>query len=527
MLIDTLKPLLENPEIAYIGHHIKYDLHVLANAGISLGRIGFDTLIASYLTHPHVQRHNLDQLALTHFSHTKIPIEDLIGKGKNQKSMEEVPIEKVCAYCCEDVDYTLRLKETLTPMLQEEGLMPLFNDIEIPLISVLARMERKGIYVDTAVLKSMSKEVSSDLRHLEKKIYHLAGESFNINSPKQLSLILFEKMGITPPKKTQTGYSTAADVLESLKNEAPIVQLILEYRTLEKLRSTYIDTLPEQVLPATERIHCTFNQSMTATGRLSCHDPNLQNIPVRTELGKKIRSAFKPERASDRFLSADYSQIELRILAHLSEDPILIQAFEEGEDIHAHTASQVFGVRLKEVTPHMRHQAKAVNFGIIYGQQAYGLSKELGIPQREAAAFIETYFKRYHRIKDFLEFCKEAAAKTGRAITLTGRKRPIPDILSKNQMLRIQAERLAVNTPLQGTAADLIKIAMLSIDALLQKEPELGAMLLQIHDELLFETPQAQVDLLAKKVKKMMENAMQLKVPLVVDISIGKNWGEC
>lgn len=527
LLIEMLKPLLENPEIAYVGHHIKYDLHVLANAGIHVSCIGFDTLIASYLTSPHIQRHGLDQLALTHFSHIKISIEDLIGKGKNQKSMDQVPIDKICEYCCEDVDYTLRLKEKLALPLEKEGLFPLFTDIEIPLIPVLMRMERKGIYIDTEVLKTMSKEVARDLLHLETQIHHLAGESFNINSPKQLSTLLFDKMGITPPKKTLTGYSTSAEVLESLKHDVPIVQLILDYRTLEKLRSTYIDTLPEQVLPSTQRIHCTFNQSITATGRLSCQDPNLQNIPIRTELGKKIRTAFKPQNSSDWFLSADYSQIELRLLAHLSEDPILIQAFEEGEDIHAHTASQVFGIPLKEVTSHMRHQAKAVNFGIIYGQQAYGLSKELGIPLKDAALFIETYFKRYKKIKDFLEFCKEATAKTGYAITLIGRKRPIPDILSKNSMLRTQAERLAINTPLQGTAADLIKIAMLSIDSLLQKEPELGAMLLQIHDELLFETPQAQVDLLAKKVKKIMESAMQLKVPLVVDISIGKNWGEC
>ncbi len=334
-------------------------------------------------------------------------------------------------------------------------------------------------------------------------------------------------MGIKPPKKTATGYSTAADVLESLQNSSPIVKKILDYRILEKMRSTYVDALPQQVLPKTHRIHCTFNQSIAATGRLSCQDPNLQNIPVRTEAGNKIREAFKPQKPHHSFVSADYSQIELRLLAHLSGDPALIKAFEAGEDIHAYTASLVFNVPLEEVTPQMRYQSKAVNFGIIYGQQAYGLSQELGVDFKEAAAFIETYFERYKKIKEFLNFCKENVAKTGRAITLTGRQRPIPDINNKNPMIRAQAERLAINTPLQGTAADLIKMAMIAVDTLLQNEPGLGTMILQIHDELLFEVPDDQIDKISKKVKHIMENIMTLKVPLIVDISIGKNWGEC
>lgn len=526
-VVQIVKPLLENPDICFIGHNIKYDMHVLANEGIELSSAGFDTLLASYLINPHVQRHNLDELSLEHFGKVKIPIDDLIGKGKKQITMAEVPIEEVCAYCCEDVDYTLRLKTLFQKELEKADLTSLFATIEMPLISVLFRMERTGIYVDVNKLEKMSHELSRELHHLEKQIYAIAGESFNINSPKQLSVILFEKMGIKPPKKTATGYSTAADVLESLQESAPIVKKILEYRTLEKLRSTYVDALPEQIYPKTHRIHCTFNQSIAATGRLSCQDPNLQNIPVRTEAGKKIREAFKPQKPHHTFVSADYSQIELRLLAHLSQDPALIAAFEAGEDIHAYTASLVFDVPLNKVTPQMRYQSKAVNFGIVYGQQAYGLSQELGIEFKEAAAFIETYFERYKKIKEFLNFCKDSVRKTGRAVTLTGRQRPIPDIHSKNPMLRAQAERLAVNTPLQGTAADLIKLAMLAVDALLKKEFGHTAMILQIHDELLFEVPDDQVDKLSKKVKHVMETVMDLSVPLVVDISIGKNWGEC
>jgi DNA polymerase-1 len=354
----------------------------------------------------------------------------------------------------------------------------------------------------------------------------MAGEEFNVSSPKQLSKILFEKMGIAPPKKTATGFSTSADVLEELQDEVAIVSRILEYRTLEKLRSTYVDSLPEEINPKTGRIHCTFNQSVAATGRLSCQDPNLQNIPIRSPIGKKIRTAFKPQENHWSFLSADYSQIELRLLAHLSEDPTLLKAFNEGEDVHAYTASLVFDVPLNDVTEEMRQRAKAVNFGILYGQQAFGLSQGLKIDYREAAAFIDKYFERYKRVKEFLEFCKEGVRKTGRAVTMTGRHRPIPEINSKNPILRAASERLAINTPLQGTAADLIKIAMIQIDSFL-KHRNLGYMLLQIHDELLFESPDADVQELSTQVKTMMEGVMKLKVPLEVHISIGKNWGEC
>lgn len=526
-VLDILKPIFASPHISFFGHNIKYDLHVLANLGITLKKISFDTLLASYLLSPHNQRHNLDQLALEKFGKVKIPIEDLIGKGKKQITMDLVPIEKVSAYCCEDVDYTFRLKELFEKELKKEDLLELLLKIELPLIPVLLRMERSGIFVDVTILHKMSKELAEKLQVLQEEIFALAGETFNLNSPKQLSVILFEKMAIKPPKKTATGYSTSADVLESLQEEAPVIKKILVYRTLEKLRSTYVDALPEEIDKHTHRIHCTFNQSVAATGRLSSQDPNLQNIPIRTEEGRKIRTAFKPQHAHFSFVAGDYSQIELRLLAHLSEDPALLKAFNEGEDVHAFTASLVFNVPLQEVTPEMRRRAKAVNFGIIYGQQAFGLSQGLDIEYAEAAEFIETYFERYKRVKEYLNFCKECARKTGRAVTLTGRKRPIPEIDNKNPMIRAQAERLAINTPLQGTAADLIKIAMIQIDDVLQSDKNLGVMLLQIHDELLFEVADSEAQRLAAFVKKTMEGVFQLKVPLVADISIGKNWEEC
>lgn len=514
------------PTASFYGHNIKYDLHVLLNENLPLPRISFDTILASYLLTPQNQRHNLDQLSLERFQKVKIPIEELIGKGKKQISMTEVPIDQVCVYCCQDTDYTVRLKEVFEKELIDEDLLPILKEIELPLLPVLLKMERRGIYVDPTILKTMSSELAINIKALEEQIYQMAGEEFNVNSPKQLSKILFEKMGISPPKKTATGFSTSADVLEELQEEVAIVSSILAYRTLEKLRSTYVDSLPEEINPKTGRIHCTFNQSVAATGRLSCQDPNLQNIPIRSPIGKKIRTAFKPQESHWSFLSADYSQIELRLLAHLSEDPTLLKAFNEGEDVHAYTASLVFDVPLNDVTEEMRQRAKAVNFGILYGQQAFGLSQGLKIDYRQASAFIDKYFERYKKVKEFLEFCKEGVRKTGRAVTMTGRHRPIPEINSKNPILRAASERLAINTPLQGTAADLIKIAMIQVDSFLKHRP-LGHMLLQIHDELLFESPDTHVQELSIQVKTIMEGVMKLKVPLEVHISIGKNWGEC
>lgn len=524
---EKLKDLLEEKKVPIYGHNIKYDLHALANEEIFPDTVDFDTIIASYVLEPHVQKHSLDGLCMEKFGKAKIPITDLIGKGKQEITMDAVPIEKITAYCCEDVDYTVRLKKLFAKEIEKENLENVLEKIELPLIPVLFSMERKGIYVDTHFLSDLSKEIMHSLHSVEEEIYSFAEERFNLNSPKQLSHILFEKLKLKPPKKTTTGFSTSAEVLEILEGDSPIVAKILEYRTLEKLRSTYLDVLPTQIHPKTKRIHCTFNQSVAATGRLSCQNPNLQNIPIRTTEGRKIREAFRPEHPGWSFLSSDYSQIELRLLAHFSEEPLLIKAFQNDEDIHAATASEIFSVPLKDVTSEMRRQAKAVNFGILYGQQAFGLAKELGIEFKEASLFIDSYFTKYKKVKEFLEDCKDNARKTGKTFTITGRHRPIPEINSKNPALRNAAERLALNTPLQGTAADLIKLAMIDLHEILEKRTELGFMILQIHDELVFEVPDEKLEELSIIVKKVMENVFSLKVPLSVTISIGKNWGEC
>jgi DNA polymerase-1 len=526
-VLNALEPFFRNNRIGFYGHNLKYDLHLLLNEGCPFPKICFDTILASYLIAPQRMRHNLDELTLEKFGKTKIAIQTLIGTGKKQISMLEVPIEKVSEYCCQDLDYTCRLKAQFEKELKEKDLLSVFHEIELPLIPVLIRMERNGIYLDAKKIKALGREIEEKIAAIQEKIEEDAGEKFNLNSPKQLSGILFEKLNIQPAKKTMTGFSTSAEVLHTLQEEHPIIPKILEYRTLEKLRSTYVETLPQQVFSETGRIHCTFNQSVAATGRLSCQDPNLQNIPIRSIEGRKIRSAFCPQNPHWRYLSADYSQIELRLLAHLSEDPLLIRAFNQGEDIHAFTASEVFDVPLSSVTSEMRHKAKAVNFGILYGQQAFGLSQGLAIEYQEAAAYIDAYFKRYKKVQEFLNFCKEEARKTGKAVTMTGRQRPIPEIDSKNPVLRAAAERLAVNTPLQGTAADLIKLAMIQVDTLLEQHKELGMMILQIHDELLFEVPDEKKELLAEHVKHLMEGVFSLRVPLTVDISFGINWGEC
>jgi len=525
-VLAALRTLFAAPHLSFFGHNLKYDLHVLRNVGITVSSVFFDTLLASYLLRPHLQKHNLDELVLEKFGVVKTPITALIGKGKEERTMDLVPKEMVCSYCCEDVDYTCRLKELFSKELEKENLFSVFSQIELPLLPILFSMERTGIFVDLHILKTLSQELSKHLSSLQEEIFQSTGETFNLNSPKQLSHVLFEKLGIKPPKKTATGYSTSAEVLEELKETSPVVEEILRYRALEKLRSTYVDALPFQVFPKTQRIHCTFNQSVAATGRLSCQDPNLQNIPLHSTEGRKIRSAFRPDTEELCFASADYSQIELRLLAHLSEDPSLLKAFQEGEDIHTFTASLVYNIALSQVTSEMRQKAKAVNYGIVYGQQAFGLSKGLSIDYKEAEAFIDTYFQRYPRVRDFLEHCKQSARDTGFALTMYGRKRPIPEIHSKNPQLRAFAERLAINTPLQGSAADLIKCAMIQIDTRLKKTPY-GIMLLQIHDELLFETKISTTHPLISLVKEVMEKVFTLKVPLSVDVSIGKNWEEC
>ncbi|MBS0633884.1 MAG: DNA polymerase I [Verrucomicrobia bacterium] len=525
-LKERLAPLLANPAIGFYGHNIKYDMHVLNRAALPIAHIAGDTIISSYLLNAHQRRHSLDDLAMLYFGKKKIDISELIGKGKSQITMDQVDIEKVSTYCCEDVIYTVKLKEVLDKEIAERKLESVL-ELEIALIKVLQRMEATGIYIDKNVLRKLSQEVGKQIEALQEHIYVLAGGPFNLNSPKQLAEVLFEKLAIRPPKKGKTQPSTNADVLETLSYEYPIAAKIMEYRSLEKLRSTYLETLPEEINPETGRIHCTFNQFVTATGRLSSQDPNLQNIPVRSELGLKIRSSFQPQEPGWSFLAADYSQIELRILAHVCEDEGLLEAFRNNLDVHAYTASQIFHVPLEAVTEEMRHQAKAVNFGIVYGQQAFGLAQTLRIPVSSAQSFIDAYFRRYKGIKDYIENAKEMARKTGKAVSLTGRERLLPEINSSNQMLKTAAERLAINTPFQATAADIIKMAMVNLDKWLIEHKSPARMLLQIHDELVLEMPDSEIPTISEQVKKHMEGVFALKVPLIVKINVGKNWMEC
>ncbi len=498
-LIASLKPLFGNKNLSFFGYDVKPSLHLLYKYGIEIASISFDLLLASYLLNSHHRNHTLEDLCETYLS----------GQTTGLKAH-------------------LELKKCLEKEIRERKFEKLMYELELPLLRVLAKMEQKGIFVDVDHLKQLSVSIQHQIEEVQKDIYELAGETFNLNSPKQLSHILQDKLQIRLPKKTATGFSTNAEILEVLKADHPIAEKLLQYRTLEKLRSTYIDNLPLSIDPNSGRIHCTFNQSVAATGRLSCQNPNLQNIPIRSSEGLKIRQAFRPQNSGWSYLSADYSQIELRLLAHFSEDETLTNAFNLHEDIHAYTAAALLGIPLREVTKEMRSNAKAVNFGIIYGQQAFGLAKELRTNVKTAAAFIDTYFKRYPKIKGFIEECKVKARQSGYTTTITGRERLIPEINSPNERLRAQAERLAVNTPLQGTAADLIKIAMLQIDQALKDKPELkGYPVLQIHDELIFEVPDDEIAIFSALVKTVMENVFALRVPLIVDISVGKNWKEC
>lgn len=527
-VLAALAQFFQETASSFYGHNIKYDAHILANSGIHLKNIGFDTLLASYLLSPHIRRHNLDELVLEKFKKIKTPIQALIGKGKQERSMRDVPIAEVKDYACEDVDYTCRLKELLEGQLKNDtALESVFTSIEMPLLPILAKMERTGMYLNLGKMDALGVSLKSDLDKLKSTIWQKAGVEFNLNSPKQLSQILFEKLQLKPPAKKKTEFSTGADVLEALANDHPIVQSLLDYRGLEKLRSTYVEALPGLVNPHTKRIHCTFNQSITATGRLSCQDPNLQNIPVRSEQGAAIRACFEPQQPNWFYISADYSQIELRLLAHFSGDPELLKAFREGEDVHVHTASLIFETPPERVTSEMRNVAKTVNFGIVYGQGPFGLSQQLGISVGEASAFIKKYFERYAHISAYLDSCKEEARKKGYATTMLGRKRPIPEINNKNFAIRTAAERLAINTPLQGTAADLIKMAMIEIDKTLQEGKLQGQMILQIHDELIFEVPEEEIPVIQKLIQDKMESVVQLEVPLVVHIAVGKNWAEC
>ena len=525
-VINALKPIFENENIGFYGHDIKFEKHVLANHSIQITNTISDTMIASYLLNAD-EKNTLEYLALKYLNETLMPIVNIIGKGKKTIDIQQVSISDISQYCCHAVDTIFKLKQIFTLELSQRSLESIFKDIELPLIDILMKIERMGIFLEKQELEEMSRKICFSIQTLEKEIYELAGEEFKINSPKQLSNILFNKLKIHPPKKTATGFSTDAEVLESLKDKHPIAEKILHYRLLEKLRSTYIETLPREINSQTGRIHCTFTQAVAATGRLACKNPNLQNIPTRSEEGKQIRHAFKPEKNGWYFLSADYSQIELRLLAHMSEDKSLIEAFMNGEDIHTFTASLIFDIPTTEISQKQRYMAKTVNFGIIYGQQAFGLAKELKISLKEAEFFIHKYFQRYPGVKNFMEICKQYAMDKGKTHTLIGRERIINNINSKNAFLKSAAERLAINSPIQGTAADLIKLAMIKVDNKIRKHHLHGFVVLQIHDELIFETPYYEIEELTNLVRKSMESVFSLKIPLKVNISIGKNWKEC
>ena len=523
--LDMLKPLLEDAAIGKIGHNIKYDMIVLERAGIALRGVVMDTMVASYLTDPSRLRHNLDDLSLHHLNHRKIPISELIGAGSKSITFDCVPVDKAAEYASEDADMTFRLAEVLTPLLEKTGLSSLFTTVELPLIHVLARMEIQGIAIDHNQFATLQAEIHESLKILESQIHELAGEPFNINSPKQLQAILFDKIGLTPIRKTKSGYSTDMDVLETLASEHPLPETILEYRTLEKLRGTYIEALPKLVHPETGRIHTSLNQTVTATGRLSSSNPNLQNIPVRTGFGRRIRQGFVAGGPSLRLVAADYSQIELRILAHLSEDEKLLAAFKADEDIHRDTAARVFGVAPEDVDPEMRRKAKAVNFGVVYGISDFGLARNLRISRSEAKRFIDNYFETYSGVANWLAATKEQARRDGYVTTMFQRRRYLGDINSAKSVARNAAERMAINTPVQGTAADIIKRAMVRLDDAL-KAYDKTYMLLQVHDELVVETPADRAEEVAGVMKTIMEDAAQLAVPLKVDIGIGKHWAE-
>jgi DNA polymerase-1 len=526
VVIKNFKKILEDEKVKKIGHNLKFDLEILRRYDIELKGIYFDTMVASYLINPSFRQHNLNYLALEHLDHKMIPITDLIGIGKKQKSFAEVPVKDACIYSCEDADFTLRLKEVFAPKLSLLSLEKLFFEVELPLIEVLAEMEMVGVSIDTRHLKKMSSELSRQLEDLTQKIYDLAGKEFNINSTQQVSKILFEDLKLPPVRKTEKkkGESTDIGVLEILAKEHPLPKLLLDYRQLSKLKSTYIDALPALVNKRTGRIHTSFNQTVTATGRLSSSDPNLQNIPIRTDLGKKIRKAFVPRNSDYLIISADYSQVELRILAHFSQDRTLMDAFKRSEDIHVRTASEVFGVPIEKVTPDERAVAKTTNFSIIYGVSAYGLSQSTGMTPQEAAMFIDIYFKRYPKVKSYIDEMIELARKQGFVTTLLGRRRYIPEINSSNRQKREFAERTAINTPIQGSAADLIKVVMIDIAKELKNKK--SKMILQVHDELVFEVHKNELEFVKEMVRGRMENTFQLEVPIKVDLNVGENWLE-
>jgi DNA polymerase-1 len=527
-ILAEFRPVLENEKIGKIGQNIKYDLIVLQNYGIEVRGPMFDTMLAHYLIEPEA-RHNMDILAENYLNYSTIHIDELIGKkGKAQLSMREVDVREVATYAAEDADITLQLKHTFAPMLQRDKLDPLFAQVEMPLMGVLAGMERAGVRIDTGALAQFSGQLEGDIREAEQKVYDDAGEEFNIGSPKQLGQILFEKLKLLDkPKKTATGqYATGEEILVQLAPEHPIAQHILDYRQLQKLKSTYVDALPQMISPKDGLIHTSYNQAVAATGRLSSNNPNLQNIPVRTEKGREIRRAFVPRGPEFLIVSADYSQIELRIMAAFSQDQAMLEAFRQGRDIHTATAAKIFKLPLDQVDGEMRRRAKTANFGIIYGISGFGLAQRLNIPRKEAQALIDAYFAEFPAVKAYMDGVVNHAREHEYVETMMGRRRYLRDINSRNFTQRGFAERNAVNAPIQGSAADLIKLAMINIDAWMRRENLRSKMIMQVHDELVFDAHRDELDLLRANIKPLMEDAYQLGVPLEVEVGQGENWLE-
>ncbi len=525
--LELLTPLLEDEKVLKVGQNLKFDRGILQNYGIELRGIAFDTMLESYILDSVVGRHDMDTLADRWLKHTTITFEQIAGKGKNQLTFNQIDLEQAGRYAAEDADVTLQLHLKMWPKLQQHaGPLNIFNNIEMPLVPVLSRIERNGVKIDPAVLHKHSGEITLRLAELEKIAHDIAGEPFNLASTKQLQTILFEKQGIKPLKKTPGGApSTSEEVLEELALDYPLPKIILEHRGLSKLKSTYTDKLPLMINPKTGRVHTSYHQAVTATGRLSSTDPNLQNIPVRNEEGRRIRQAFiAPE--DYLIVSADYSQIELRIMAHLSRDKGLLSAFAEGKDIHRATAAEVFGMPLESVSNEQRRSAKAINFGLIYGMSAFGLSRQLNIPRRESQKYMDLYFERYPGVQEYMERTRAQAKEQGYVETLDGRRLYLPDIKSSNGARRAGAERAAINAPMQGTAADIIKRAMIAVDRWLETEKPRVRMIMQVHDELVFEVHKDDVEAVSKKIHELMENSTTLDVPLLVEVGSGENWDQ-
>ncbi|AOE48859.1 DNA polymerase I [Kangiella sediminilitoris] len=525
-VLKTMKPLLESDEVKKVGQNLKYDMSVLARYDIKLGGVEYDTMLESYCLNSVASRHDMDSLALKHLNHANIKFEEIAGKGKNQLTFDQIELEKAAPYAAEDADITMKLHQKLWDELKkEEGPTQVFQHIEMPLVPILSKVERNGVLVDGKLLLDKSQQFEKRLKEIESEAFDLAGKEFNLGSPKQLQAILFEELELPVIKKTPKGQpSTAEEVLQELALDYPLPKMILEHRSLSKLKSTYTDKLPQMINPETKRVHTSYHQAIAATGRLSSTEPNLQNIPIRSAEGRSIRTAFIASEGC-KIMAADYSQIELRIMAHLSQDKGLLKAFEEGLDVHAATAAEVFDVALEEVSDNQRRDAKAINFGLIYGMSAFGLAKQIGTDRNTAQDYINTYFARYPGVEAYMDNTREKAADKGYVETLYGRRLYLPEIHSKNGMRRKAAERTAINAPMQGSAADIIKLAMIEVDQWLQDQPGIK-MIMQVHDELVFEVEEKYLDEAKEKVPELMAGVAELSVPLIAEVGVGDNWEE-